>query len=138
MFTKGKYNMISELTSYNNNNKYAYHYIYIYIHAWTVVHFYFNCDWLLITFQCLYILSIIAMAITKYVSILFFCTLFMRSILSMRSILILLFCCWSTSWKLGYSNEDLQPVAFIYSFKTPGRITESTIPYFRKIIRKNN
>ena len=33
MFTKGKSNMISELTSYNNKNNdiYAYNYVYIYI-----------------------------------------------------------------------------------------------------------
>ena len=31
MFTKVKYNIISELTSYHNNNIYAYHYMHIYI-----------------------------------------------------------------------------------------------------------
>ena len=45
---------------------------------------------------------------------------------------------WSSIWKLGYFNEDLQPVAFIYNFKTPRPTTESTIPYLWSIIRKNN
>ena len=40
MFTKGKYNMISELTSYNNNNKYAYHYIYIYVYIYIYIYIY--------------------------------------------------------------------------------------------------